>query len=68
MIVISWSKTHIEGEKMIVSAIETIEKVANGVALQFLSEEERKCIRYFFGDDFVYAKASLFIKQLKHKL
>jgi len=52
---------------MIVSAIETIEKVANGVPLQFLSQGERDCIHYFFGDDFVYAKASLFIEQLKTK-
>jgi len=52
---------------MPISAIETIEKVANGVALQFLSEEERKCIYYFFGDNFIYAKASLFIEQLKYK-
>jgi len=49
---------------MIVSAIETIEKVSNGVALQFLSEGERDCIYYFFGDDFIYAKASLFMERL----
>lgn len=49
-----------------VSVVETIKKVANGVALQFLLEEELRCIRYFFGDDDIYAKASLFIKRLEH--
>lgn len=49
---------------MIVSAIKTIEKVANGIPLQFLSKEERGCVHYFFGDDFVYVKASLFMKRL----
>jgi len=49
---------------MIVSAIKTIEKVANGVPLQFLSQGERNCIHHFFGDDFVYTKASLFMKRL----
>jgi len=52
---------------MIISAIETIEKVANGVALQFLSQGERDCIYYFFGNDFIYAKASLFMKRMKSR-
>ena len=44
--------------------IETIQKVANGTPLQFLSEEEQRMIHYFFGSDFIYAKASLFMKRL----
>lgn len=48
-----------------ISAIETIRKVANGIALQFLSKEELKIIQYFFGEDDVYSQASLFIKRLE---
>lgn len=47
-----------------VNAIETVEKVSNGTPLQFLSETERECIYYFFGNDFIYAKASRFMKNL----
>lgn len=49
---------------MTTSVIETIQKVANGIPLQFLPDKERECIRYFFGTDFIYAKASLFMKRL----
>lgn len=48
-----------------ISAIETIRKVANGTALQFLSEEELRIIKYFFGEDDVYTKSSLFMKRLE---
>jgi len=48
-----------------VGVIKIIRKVANGTALQFLSKEELKIIKYFFGEEYVYAKASLFIKNLE---
>ena len=49
---------------MYTSVYATIEKIANGTALQFLSDDEQRIIKYLFGTDFIYTKSILFLKEI----